>query len=190
MIRRFDGFRRLVRRAAEHMQLTLQGPDPEIDLIPLNRILAGLGGPPASQTLSIRLREGDSLPLLLLFFLTQPVPVRMVLTGDVEPRAARLKQLTHLLSQSVLPMVTGTPAAPFDETVRTISPALVALRPRLEFDADGEVSGFSPDGAGSELALVQAPGQPLQLVLAGEGLHDVTATISQERGGWSSFLNG
>lgn len=190
MIRRFDGFRRLLRRAAEGFQHTLRGAEPEQDLIPVNRILAGLGGPPAPIRLAVTFREADTLSILLLFLLVQPVPVRFVLSGDAETHTAKLKQLIHLLGHAVSPMLRQGEALTFEETVRHLSPALIAVRPGLGFDPDGEVTGMDPDASVSELAVIASPGCPLTLAITGEGLHEVTVTITQEREGWLSYITG
>lgn len=187
MIRRFDGFRRMLNRAAEGYHHQIRGAEQEGDLMPINRILAGLGGPPANQRPAVTFREADSLPLLLLFLLTQPLPVRGVLTGDLEAHAARLKQLIHLLGQAVVPMVSGGSLS-FDETVRTLSPALVALHPLISYDDEGEVTAVSPTGTETEVALIHDPGGALTLVITGDQLHEVAATITQESTGWLSYL--
>lgn len=187
MIRRFDGFRRMLLRAADGYQ-PIRGAEQEGDLIPINRILAGLGGPPANQRPSITFREADSLPLLLLFLLTQPLSLRGVLTGDLDEQTARLKQLVHLLGQAAVPMIARGEARSFNETVRTLSPALVALHPVLSYDAEGEVTEVAPEGALSEIALLSDPTQPLSLMITGEQVHEVGATITQESGGWLTYL--
>lgn len=190
MIRRFDGFRRLLRRAAEGFNHPLRGAEADQDLIPVNRILAGLGGPPAAVRLAVTLKEADTLPMLLLFLLVQPVPAKFVLSGDTEQYAARLKQLLHLLGHAVAPLLRYGGVLSFDETVRELSPALVTVHPLLGFDSDGEVTGMETDGSASELALIGAPGEPLTLTIMGEGLHEVTVTITQEREGWLSYITG
>jgi hypothetical protein len=190
MIRRFDGFRRLLLRAAGDYRHELRGAQPELDLVPLNRILAGLGGPPAAVRLSVTLREPDSLPLLLLFLLTHPTPVRFVLSGEYGAQTARLRQLIHLFAQAAAPLLLQTAPLQFEEAVRELSDQVIALQPVVRYDRDGEVRSIDPSGAASELVLLAAPGSPLQLVIGGEEMHEVTATITQEQGGWLSYITG
>lgn len=166
LIRRFDGFRRLCRYAAEEFRLDLQIDDE--DLILANKTLAALGGPPMSSQVAGSFR-GDGLPLLLLFLLTQEMECRVGLIGNAEPIMARLKALTHLLGHAVWPTLTGSrePLA-FQDAVREIGPHGAVLRPLFHYDADGEPTSVDPSGAAASLR-VGAEGGPYTLaVLLGD----------------------
>jgi hypothetical protein len=166
LIRRFDGFRRLARQAADQYghPLTIT----EADMLLANRVLAALGGPPAPAEVRGRFSP-DGLPTLLLFLLTQEQPCRVGLLGNAEPVMGRLKSLAHLLGHSVCPLLSGQPPLPFQEVVRELGPTVAALRPLFQYDEAGDPTGFEPQGAAG-LVRTGPEGGPYTLaVLLGEG---------------------
>jgi len=181
LIRRFDGFRRLCRHAADEFHLPLQIPDQ--DMLLANRTLAGLGGPPASSQVEGTF-QGDGLPLLLLFLLTQEYACRIGLAGEADPVLARVKALTHLLGHAVWPTMTGSPEPlAFQEVVRELGPSSTQLRPLFQYDQEGEPTAMERLGAES-LVRVGADGgpyhlavmlgnraAPMPLVMPGDSLH-------------------
>lgn len=166
LIRRFDGFRRLCRHAAEQFRLDLTMPDE--DLLMANRALAALGGPPMPPQVAGSFK-GDGLALLILFLLTQEVDCRIGLVGNAEPVLARLKAMTHLLGHAVWPTVTGKkePLA-FQEVVKEIGPHSVALRPLFTYDEEGEPTAMEPQGATASLRVGAEHGPYSLVVLLGE----------------------
>ncbi|MFZ5817437.1 MAG: hypothetical protein ACOY93_19405 [Bacillota bacterium] len=151
LIRRFDGFRRLCRHAAEQFRLDLFLP--EEDLLLANRVLAAMGGPPAASQVKGSFR-GDGLALLLLFLLTQEYPCRVGLIGPSEPVIARLKALTHLLGHALWPVLSGrSEPLTFQEVVRELGPSGAQLRPVFHYDADGEPTSMAPSGATASLGI-------------------------------------
>jgi hypothetical protein len=150
LIRRFDGFRRLCRRAAEEYRhpLTIT----EGDMVLVNRVLAALGGPPAASEVRGRF-ESDGLPMLLLFLLTQELDCRVGLVGDAEETLARLKGLAHLLGHGVFPMLTGQAPLSFQDVVRELGPAGAVLKPLVAYDQDGEPEALAGSGAGGRLGV-------------------------------------
>lgn len=166
LIRRFDGFRRLCRKAAEEYGTPLLVTD--ADMLLANRVLASLGGPPAASEVRGRF-EGDTLPLLLLFFLTQEMPCRVGLLGNAEPVMARVKSLVHLLGQAVYPMVSGQGALAFQDVVKELGPSGAILRPSLTYDErDGEPVSVSAAGAAGRLGVGADHGPYTLAVLLGE----------------------
>lgn len=166
LIRRFDGFRRLCRHAAEEFRLDLHMPDE--DMLLANKVLAALGGPPMPSQVTGTFR-GDGLALLLLFLLTQELPCRAGLIGHTEPVMARLKALTHLLGHAVWPTISGSeePMA-FQEVVREIGPSGATLRPLFRYDAEGEPTSMEPQGAVTTLRLGAEGGPYTLAVLLGD----------------------
>lgn len=166
LIRRFDGFRRLCRHAAEEFRLDLHIPDE--DMILANKALAALGGPPMAPQVAGTFK-GDGLALLLLFLLTQEKECRIGLIGNAEPVLARLKALTHLLGHAVWPTMQGSrePLA-FQEVVKEIGPAGAVLRPVFRYDADGEPTAMEPQGAASSLRVGAEHGPYTLAVLLSE----------------------
>lgn len=164
LIRRFDGFRRLCRQAALefHHQLSL----PDGDLLLANRVLAGLGGPPAAPEVRGSF-TGDGLPLLLLFLLTQEIPCRAGLLGRSDPHLGRLKSLAHLLGHAAYPVLTGGPPLSFQEVVREIGASGARMRPVLTYDAEGEPVQFRPEGAVASLGVGPDQGPYTLAVLLG-----------------------
>lgn len=150
LIRRFDGFRRLCRRAAEEYRQPLSLTDS--DMLLINRVLAALGGPPAASEVRGRF-ESDGLPLLLLFLLTQELDCRVGLLGDAEPVLGKLKGLAHLLGHGVVPMLTGQTPLSFQDVVRELGPAGAALKPLVSYDQDGEPEAIAPSGAAGRLGV-------------------------------------
>lgn len=149
LIRRFDGFRRLCRYAAEEFRLDLRMPDE--DLLLANRVLAALGGPPAAAEVRGSFR-GDGLALLLLFLLTQENPCRIGLIGQSEPVMGRLRALTHLLGHAVWPVVSGAEKPlDFQDVVKEIGPGGAQLRPLFRYDESGEPTAVEPAGSVSVL---------------------------------------
>ncbi len=186
LIRRFDGFRRLCRYAAEEFHLPLHVP--EEDLILANRTLAALGGPPAPSQVQGGLK-GDGLPLLLLFLLTQEYTCRIGLSGDAEPVLARVKALTHLLGHAVWPTVSGrTEPLGFQDVVKELGPSITQLRPLFQYDKEGEPTSMEPTGAKSILrigadsyhlaVLLGEQAKPLPLVQPGDSLHPAVLLIN------------
>jgi hypothetical protein len=179
LIRRFDGFRRLCRRAAEAYGDPLSVTDADWRLV--NRALAALGGPPAAAEVRGRF-ESDGLPLMLLFLLTGEMPCRIGLLGDAEPVLARLKSLVHLFGQAVYPTLAGR-SLPFHEVVHSLSDNEVTLRPLVRYDdRDGEPLAAEPVGAAGSLGIgpaggpytlaVRLPGaEPVPLRAPENGLH-------------------
>lgn len=162
MIRRFDGFRRLCRYAADEFHLGLKMD--EEDLLLANRALASLGGPPAAAQVEGSFK-GDGLALLILFLLTQEHPCRIGLLGDAEQVLARLKALTHLLGHGVWPVLSGTgEPLDFQDVVKEIGPTGAQLRPVFQYDADGEPTSMERSGAAS-LLRVGADGGPYTLAI-------------------------
>lgn len=165
LIRRFDGFRRLCRHAAEAFQLDLQLP--EGDLLLANRTLAALGGPPANPRVTGDF-EGDGLPLLLLFLLTQEYPCRIGLIGDSDRVIARLKSLTHLLGHAVWPTLTEQPEPlDFAEVVAELEPTGVRLHPLFQYDQEGEPVSAQASGAVANLGVGPEGGPYTLSVLLG-----------------------
>ncbi|HWI61646.1 MAG TPA: hypothetical protein VNT75_07410 [Symbiobacteriaceae bacterium] len=183
LIRQFDGFRRLCRRAAEEYRhpLTLS----EGDLVFVNRILAALGGPPAASEVRGRF-DSDGLPLLLLFLLTQEMEIRAGLLGDASAPLAHLKGLCHLLGQAAYPLVTGRPQLAFQDVVRELGPTGAVLKPLVRYDADGEPLtidligaagrlGVGPEHGPYTLAVLLDGSGPAPLRQAAGGLHPAVA---------------
>lgn len=165
LIRRFDGFRRLCRQAAEEYRHPLTVTDG--DMILANRTLAGLGGPPAASEVR-GTSEGDGLPLLLLFLLTGEIPCHIGLLGNSEPVMARLKALAHLLGHGVYPLVTGKPALGFQEVVRELGAGGAVLRPLLHYDQEGEPTAMDLSGAAGRLGVGPEAGPYTLAVYLGE----------------------
>ena len=166
LIRRFDGFRRLCRRAAEEYGHPLAMT--EADLLLANRVLAGLGGPPAASQVKGRF-ESDGLPLLLLFFLTQEMPCRAGLLGNAEPVMGRLKGLVHLLGHGVYPLISGHPPLAFQDVVKELGTATAVLRPCVRYDQEGEPLSLDLTGSGGRLGVGPEHGPYNLAVLLGEG---------------------
>ncbi|HLN64724.1 MAG TPA: hypothetical protein VK464_24640 [Symbiobacteriaceae bacterium] len=167
LIRRFDGFRRLCRRAAEEYHLALAVT--EADMLLANRILAGLGGPPAASEIRGRF-EGDTLALLLLFCLTQDLPVRVGLLGETEPTMGKLKSLVHLFGHAAYPLLTGRPVLPFQEVVRELGAGGAQLKPVVRYDdQDGEPLTIDLLGATGRLGVGSEAGPYTLAVMLGEG---------------------
>jgi hypothetical protein len=165
LIKRFDGFRRLCRRAAVDFQLPLTIPDE--DMLLTNRILASLGGPPASSQVTGTFL-GDGLPTLLLFLMTQEFPCNVGLMGRSEPHMARLKSLVHLLSQAVYPMISGNQPLQFQDVVKELGPSGAVLHPQFQYDEDGEPTSMELSGAAGAVHVGPEAGPYTLLVLAGE----------------------
>jgi hypothetical protein len=186
LIRRFDGFRRLCRHAAEeyHLPLTIT----EEEMLLANRVLAALGGPPAPSEVRGRF-AADGLPALILFLLTQEYPCRIGLLGDGEQVISRLKSLVHLLGHGACPLITGQPPLAFQEVVKELGPTGVVLRPLIRYDAAGEPVGVEPAGAAGAVrvgpeagpyTLAVMPGQgarPASLASADGGLHPAVLVL-------------
>lgn len=166
LIRRFDGFRRLCRHAAGEFNHPLSLPDG--DLLTCNRVLAGLGGPPALPEVRGNFTS-DGLSLLLLFLLTQEIPCRVGLIGRSEGYLARLKSLAHLLGHAAYPVVTGGPPLSFQEVVRELGGSGARMRPLVRYDADGEPVEILPEGAAGSLGLGADQGPYTLAVLLGSG---------------------
>ncbi len=167
LIKRFDGFRRLVRRAAEEYNHPLAVP--EEDMILANRTLAAMGGPPAASQVQGRF-TGDTLGVMLLFLLTQEMTCRVGLLGKTEETMGRLKGLVHLFGHAVWPMVTGKPPLGFQEVVRELSPNSAALRPLVRYDdRDGEPTGIEPAGGAGIVRTGPDHGPYTLAVLLGDG---------------------
>jgi hypothetical protein len=168
LIRRFDGFRRLCRRSAAEFGHALSVP--EGDLLLANRVLAGLGGPPAAAEIRGRF-EGDGLPLLLLFFLTGEVDCRVGLLGAAEPALARLKALAHLFGQGAYPLLTGQAPLAFQDVVRDLGAAGAAFKPLVRYeDRDGEPLTIDLTGAAGRLGVGPEHGPyTLAILLEGAG---------------------
>jgi hypothetical protein len=165
LIRRFDGFRRLCRRAAEEYRHPLAVT--EADMLLANRLLAGLGGPPAASEIRGRF-EGDTLALLLLFFLTQELPVRAGLLGNAEPVMGKVKSLVHVFGHATYPLLTGRPALNFQDVVRELGPAGATLKPLVRYDdQDGEPLTIDLLGAAGRLGVGPEEGPYTLAVLLG-----------------------
>lgn len=150
LIRQFDGFRRLCAHAASQFHLPLQTPEP--DLLLANRVLAGLGGPPAPSRITGRF-TGDGLPILLFFLLTQAQTCQVGLMGDQEPLLGRLKGLVHLFGQAVYPTLTGMDGLSYQAVVQELGQAGVQLWPVVSYAADGEPTAIHLTGSPSRLTL-------------------------------------
>lgn len=150
LIRRFDGFRRLCRQAAETYGEPLSVT--EGDMILANRTLAGLGGPPAASEVRGSF-EGDGLPLLLLFLLSGEIPCHIGLLGNSEPVMGRVKALTHLLGHGAYPLITGKPPLGFQEVVRELGAGGAVLRPLFRYDQEGEPVAVETSGAAGRLGV-------------------------------------
>jgi hypothetical protein len=161
LIRCFDGFRRLSRRAAADFNLPLSITEEERLLA--NRVLAALGGPPAPSEVRGTI-SADGLPLLLLFLLTQERDCRIALLGDVEATFATLKRLIHLFGHAVYPMLSGEGQLSFQEMVKELSTDRAVLRPVVQYDAEGEPTLILPTGTGSSLHTKAAEG-PFTLLI-------------------------
>lgn len=167
LIRRFDGFRRLCRRAAEEYRHPLSLTDG--DMLLANRVLAALGGPPAASEVRGRF-ESDGLPLLLLFLLTQELDCRAGLVGDADDTLAKLKSLAHLLGHGVCPMLTGQEPLAFQDVVRELGPAGAVLKPLVTYDQDGEPEAIATSGAAGRLGVGHEHGPyTLAVMLNGAG---------------------
>lgn len=187
LIKRFDGFRRLCRHAANEFGHQLNMPDP--DLLLANRVLAALGGPPAAPEVRGRF-EGDGLPLLIMFLLTQDLPCRVGLLGHSDAVLGRLKSLVHLLGHAAYPIVSGQGQLPFQEVVKELGPSGAILRPLVQYDQNGEPIAFELTGAagvlrtGSEggpytLAVLQGSGAgPAPLGTVSHGLHPTVLLLN------------
>lgn len=168
LIRRFDGFRRLCRRAAAEYGHSLTFGDD--DLVLANRVLAALGGPPAASQVRGRFGSSDGLPLLLLFLMTQELDCRVGLLGDAEAAMGRLKGLAHLFGQAAYPLATGRPALAFQEVVRELGPAGAVLKPLVSYDEDGEPAAIDLQGAAGRLGVGPEHGPyTLAVMLEGAG---------------------
>jgi hypothetical protein len=168
LIRRFDGFRRLCRRAAAEFGHPLSLPDG--DLLLANRVLAGLGGPPAASEIRGRF-EGDGLAMLLLFFLTQEWDCRVGLLGSAEPGLARLKSMAHLFSHGAYPLLTGQAPLAFQDVVRELGAAGAAFKPLVRYDDhDGEPLSIDLLGSAGRLGVGPEHGPyTLAILLEGAG---------------------
>jgi hypothetical protein len=167
LIRRFDGFRRLCRAAAADYGHPLTVTDEAMLLA--NRILAGLGGPPAAAEVRGR-ADSDIVPLLLLFFLTQEMPCRIGLLGQAEPVLTRLKGLVHLFSHAVYPKLSGEGALSFQDVVKELGPSGAVLRPLVQYDdQDGEPLSIALAGAAGRVGVGAEHGPYTLAVLLGEG---------------------
>ncbi|MDB4895358.1 MAG: hypothetical protein JWN15_1620 [Firmicutes bacterium] len=166
LIRRFDGFRRLCRHAAEeyHLPLTIT----EEEMLLANRVLAALGGPPAPAEVRGRF-SADGLPALLLFLLTQEYPCRIGLLGDAEAVITRLKSLVHLLGHGACPVLSGEDPLGFQEVVKELGPNGVVLRPLFRYDEAGEPVGFEPEGAAGAVRVGPGAGPYTLTVVPGQG---------------------
>lgn len=161
LIKQFDGFRRLCRRAAVDFNHELTIPDE--DMLLANRILAGLGGPPAPSQVRGRF-NGDGLATLLLFLLTQERECRAGLLVQAEPTMGRLKSLVHLLSHAVYPTIAGPAPLQFQDVVKELGPSGAKLKPLFRYDDDGEPIAMELNG-GSGTLRVGAEGGPYTLVV-------------------------
>lgn len=167
LIKRFDGFRRLCRRAAEEYRHPLTMTDS--DMLLANRVLAGLGGPPAASQVKGRF-ESDGLPLLLLFLLTQEFPCRAGLLGQSEPVMGRVKGLVHLLGHAAYPLISGQGPLSFQDVVKELGAGGAILRPMVRYDdADGEPLSIDLTGAQGRLGTGAEHGPYHLAVLLGEG---------------------
>lgn len=166
LIRRFDGFRRLCRNAAEEYHLPLTIGEDEMLLV--NRVLAALGGPPAPSEVRGRF-SADGLPALLLFLLTQEYPCRIGLIGDAEQVISRLKSLVHLLGHGACPLISGEPPLAFQEVVKELGPTGVVLRPLFRYDDAGEPLGFEPEGGAGAVRVGPEAGPYTLAVVPGQG---------------------
>ncbi|HYF93450.1 MAG TPA: hypothetical protein VD969_14650 [Symbiobacteriaceae bacterium] len=167
LIRRFDGFRRLCRRAAAEYGHPLRVTDGELLLA--NRVLAALGGPPAASEVRGRF-AADGLPLLLLFLLTQELDCRVGLIGRADAEMSRLKGLVQLFGQAACPMVTGGPPLAFTDVVRELGPSGALLAPVVRYDQDGEPLTVAATGAGGRVGVGPEHGPyTLAFLLAGAG---------------------
>lgn len=189
LIRRFDGFRRLCRQAALEFSHQLSLPDG--DLLLANRVLAGLGGPPAPPEVRGSF-TGDGLSLLLLFLLTQEIPCRAGLIGRSDAHLTRLKSLAHLLGHAAYPVLTGSPPLAFQEVVREIGPTGARMRPLLTYDSEGEPVDFLPEGAAGSLGVGPDQGPYTLAVLLGPSSGPaplLPSPLAQERGEQPSGLH-
>lgn len=166
LIRRFDGFRRLCRRAAEEYRHPLTITDE--DLLLANRVLAGLGGPPAASQVKGRF-TADGLPLLLMFLLTQELECRVGLLGQADEVLGRVKGLVHLLGHGVYPMVSGGPPLAFQDVVKELAASGAVLRPCMRYDQDGEPLTLDLIGAAGRVGVGPEHGPYTLAVLLGEG---------------------
>jgi hypothetical protein len=165
LIRNFDGFRRLFRRAAAEFNHPFTISDDDMRLI--NRTLAGLGGPPANREV-VGPFNSDGLATLLLFLLTQELECRVGLLGHVEPTMVRLKSLVHVLSQAAYPLITGLPALPFAEAIKEMGPERTILKPLVIYDEAGEPTSIALSGAHGRLGVGLDHGPYTLAILVGQ----------------------
>lgn len=184
LIRQFDAFLHLFLSAADALHSRLAIP-PE-DQFALNRVLAGLGGPPAPGEVQIHLRSGASLPALCLFLLMHREHCPILLP---DPAArARVRQFTHIVAHAMVPMAAGGDPLPAEAVAVRLTEAEVVLRPLVTYNEDGEVAAVLRDGAVNRLSGDPAGG-PYKLALQPPGevrldrtgpLHPVIAHITWE----------
>lgn len=166
LIREFDGFRRLLLRAAGDCSHRLDFSAD--DLLLANRTLAALGGPPAPAEVRGRFSK-DGLPLLLLFLLSQEFPCRIGLLGDAAAALGGVKANIQVFSYAVAMVSGGKIPFGFGEAVRELSDTRAQLHPCFRYDADGEPNGVEPTGSAG-LVRVGPEGGPYTLaVLSGTG---------------------
>lgn len=159
LIKRFDAFLHLFRAGAQAMGAPLLVVDE--DQFALNRVLAGLGGPPGPAAVRLHLQATDSLAALLVFLLTLP---ERCLIGLTDPAVLpRTRQLCHVFLHGAVAVATGGPGLGAAEGAEELSDQAIALRPLVTYNEDGEVAAVLPTGARNRLQV--GPGGPYKLVV-------------------------
>jgi hypothetical protein len=164
LIRRFDGFRRLMRHAAGDCAHPLTFSDD--DLLLANRTLAALGGPPASAEVRGQFSP-DGLPLLLLFLLSQEFPCRAGLLGGSASAITRMKGLIQGFSYAAATLSDGAIPFGFHEVVRELGETGAMLHPCIAYDPDGEPKSIQPTGAPGVVRVGREGGPYTLAVLSG-----------------------
>lgn len=138
LIREFDAFLHLLRSAAQGMHAPVAIP--QSDQLELNRVLAGLGGPPAPAQVRIELAQRDALAACCLFLVTgkDPCPV---LLHDAQTMG-RARQLVHIVAHALVPMVSGGAPLDVDQVSTVLTETEMVLRPTLTYNEDGDVAGL------------------------------------------------
>lgn len=166
LIRRFDGFRRLLRHAADQIGESLTITDD--DMLLCNRVMAALGGPPAASEVRGRMTT-DALATLLLFLLTQDLPCRTGLLGQADRVMAKLKSLVHLLGHGAYPIVTGEGPLAFQDVVKELGAHGAVLRPLVRYDQEGEPTAVDATGGAGALKVGPEGGPFTLAILLGAG---------------------
>lgn len=165
LIKEFDAFLHLFLSAADALHSHIEVPAE--DQFALNRVLAGLGGPPAAAEVRLSLQSAASLPILCLFLLMhkEHCPIGL---GEPEP-LARLKQFTHIVAHAMVPMATGGgEALQVEEVTAALTETTLALQPMVTYNEDGEVAAVYRSGGANWLQLLPGGG-PFKVIINPRG---------------------